>query len=163
MVRPVSAPPIAGMAAILGVILLAAPVAARIEGAPPGMPRANLTTTSHVPALSGRSGLGQSPVMPPEPRGGGNLTAWQAMETPRAFPGLFDPSLATDPADGLTVMFGGCPGVTCSGTSYSNATWAYAAGVWEQLNLTTSPPGRTTAQMTWDPAANEVILFGGEG
>jgi hypothetical protein len=118
---------------------------------------------AHVRALSGRMELRQSPVMQPEPTGVGNRTAWQAMESPRSFPGLFDPSLATDPADGVTVMFGGCPGVTCSGTSYSNATWTYAAGVWQRLNLTTSPPGRTTAEMAWDPAASEVILFGGEG
>ncbi|MCI4334645.1 MAG: hypothetical protein L3K04_03335 [Thermoplasmata archaeon] len=85
------------------------------------------------------------------------------MGTARHFPGLFNPSLATDPLDGEVVLFGGCPGVTCSGKSASNATWTYSSGTWTQLNLTTYPPARTGGQMGWDPVDGQVVLFGGDG
>jgi hypothetical protein len=156
-------PALAGWAMILGIVLLVSPLAGRSETRTTNTSRAFDAPLGNARAATNRVDVTSGPTFHSGPDGLGNQTSWQAMATPRSFPGLFDPSLATDPADGLTVMFGGCPGVTCSGTSYSNATWTYAAGVWERLNLTTSPPGRTTAQMAWDPAANEVILFGGEG
>jgi hypothetical protein len=65
--------------------------------------------------------------------------------------------------DGEAVLFGGCPGVLCSASSVSNATWTYSDGNWTRLNLSVSPPGRSYAQMAWDPAIQAIVLFGGSG
>lgn len=87
---------------------------------------------------------------------------WYQYPTPSGFEGLFYPSLASDPVDNYTVLFGGCTGVECP-SGDTNATWVFQDSAWTRLNLTAAPPPRGEAQMAWDPSAGAIILFGGTG
>ncbi len=87
--------------------------------------------------------------------------AWQSYPTPSGFPGLFNPSVASDPVDHELVVFGGCVQVLC--TVGTNATWTESNGLWTERNPAASPPPREEAQMAWDPADGYVLLFGGTG
>ena len=44
-----------------------------------------------------------------------------------------------------------------------NDTWTYRSGVWRQQQPATSPPVRYLGGMTFDPATQQVLLFGGTG
>ncbi|HEV2519986.1 MAG TPA: PKD domain-containing protein [Thermoplasmata archaeon] len=68
------------------------------------------------------------------------------------------PSVAYDPADKYTVLFGG--GIHPSALSYSD-TWKYDGGVWTQLTPGVSPIGRLGAGMVYDGKDGYVLLFGG--
>ncbi len=75
-------------------------------------------------------------------------------------PGAWGGSMAYDPADNVTLYFGGCGLSACPG----NQTWAFANGGW--ANLTDprhAPPARTEASMDYDPNMGGVLLFGGAG
>ncbi|MCI4351037.1 MAG: hypothetical protein L3K15_05955 [Thermoplasmata archaeon] len=91
----------------------------------------------------------------------GTAGGWQQFRTPTGFPGLYYPSLASDPSDLGVIQFGGCTSVLC--TSASNATWLYSEGSWSRLAPSVAPTPRGEAQMTWDPADGSVVLFGGHG
>ncbi len=74
--------------------------------------------------------------------------------------------LADDPADGYSMMFGGCTswnfGVTppvCN--ALINDTWTFKGGTWTQLTPPTAPSPRYLSQMAYDPATREIVLFGG--
>jgi PKD repeat protein len=68
-------------------------------------------------------------------------------------------SIAFDPVDGYTVLFGGFG----TSPSYLNDTWAFENGTWVELHPTVSPSGRVYAGMTWDASDGYVLLFGGMG
>ncbi|MGA8665100.1 MAG: PKD domain-containing protein [Thermoplasmata archaeon] len=73
-----------------------------------------------------------------------------------------------DPADNMTLLFGGCPS---SGTYYySHAcpalgdTWKFVNGIWTNLTATLigpAPPARADAGIAYDAADGYVVLFGG--
>ncbi|HYA57272.1 MAG TPA: kelch repeat-containing protein [Thermoplasmata archaeon] len=69
-------------------------------------------------------------------------------------------SLANDPQGPGALLFGGCLGTGCTPT---NDTWRFSGGVWTLLHLSTAPPARSFAAMSWDTEAQEVLLFGGNG
>ncbi|MDE1819607.1 MAG: PKD domain-containing protein [Euryarchaeota archaeon] len=80
--------------------------------------------------------------------------------------------MSDDPADSEAVLFGGCTlfnidilnpsNSACGSTDYSQQTAVYtAAGGWKVLSPSTSPSVREAQGMAFDPATNEVILFGG--
>ncbi|MCI4365929.1 MAG: hypothetical protein L3K10_07740 [Thermoplasmata archaeon] len=87
--------------------------------------------------------------------------AWQPIAAPTVPPGLFYPSVASDPNDQSAIEFGGCTTVLC--TEGTNATWSDSNGVWTQLHPVVAPSPRSEAQMAWDPADSYVLLFGGRG
>ena len=53
-------------------------------------------------------------------------------------------------------MFGGD-----NGTTYLNDTWTFDGVTWTQIATKTPPPARAAAQMAYDSATHEVVLFGG--
>ncbi|HTP54863.1 MAG TPA: PKD domain-containing protein [Thermoplasmata archaeon] len=84
-----------------------------------------------------------------------NVTAPGAGVAPA--PG-YGESVATDPVDRVTLLFGGCLTNECP----SNQTWEFANGSWENLTSTAgSPPGRYDAAFDYDPNMHGFLLFGG--
>lgn len=78
--------------------------------------------------------------------------------------------MAYDPASGQLVLFGG--------QDYEgNDTWTWSGTTWTQVDDSTdpgcgnestnpcplSPPPRSTSPMTYDPATDQLVLFGGRG
>jgi hypothetical protein len=74
-------------------------------------------------------------------------------------------SLAYDPTDNETVLFGGCTpgGLDNLFCVPSNETEALQGGYWVPLNESPSPPPLYQAAMAYDPLDGYVVLFGGEG
>ncbi len=72
-----------------------------------------------------------------------------------------DGALAFDPADSEDVLFGGTGGCGAA----CNDTWTYARSTWTRLAATSGsvPPGRSGADIGFDPGLDRVILFGGQG
>jgi hypothetical protein len=70
-------------------------------------------------------------------------------------------AMTYDAADGYVLLFGGCARLDCS-VAVFNDTWTFHAGVWTPLpGSVTEPPGRGSSWLTYDPADNYVLLFGG--
>jgi galactose oxidase-like protein/SprB-like repeat protein len=67
-------------------------------------------------------------------------------------------SVAYDPADGYTLMFGGMDTSTFIPV---NSTFKYTAGHWSLLAPPNSPPPVSEASMAYDPVLGGVVLFGG--
>lgn len=72
---------------------------------------------------------------------------------------LFRVEAATDPADGYIVMFGGCTAAACNPTS--STTWTYENLTWTKRTSTSTPGGRAYTGITYDPAIQRVLMFGG--
>jgi hypothetical protein len=77
-------------------------------------------------------------------------------------------SLAYDPLTQTAILFGGESYrllVNAAGESYIGAdyhdTWAFSNGQWTQLSPAHSPGGRDSAMMAYDPASQQIVLFGG--
>jgi len=70
-------------------------------------------------------------------------------------------SMAYDAATGNVVLFGGIG--SSGGQPYLNDTWVWNGSTWTEENLTNLPPGRYGAMMAYDAAAENVVLFGGNG
>jgi hypothetical protein len=101
------------------------------------------------------SGVGAAP-----PPGPGPTMNWHRISTTVA-PGPRDRlGMAYDPTDGYTVLYGGYNYLL--GTPFYYDTWAYSAGVWTDLNLSTHPPAPSGFQMAYFPPLHGVVLFGGE-
>jgi len=67
--------------------------------------------------------------------------------------------LVFDPGTQALVLFGGCAGVLCLGTI--NETWELVSGQWSEVGGAVHPSARSGPAMVYDPAAGEVLLFGG--
>jgi Dockerin type I domain len=69
--------------------------------------------------------------------------------------------MAYNPAIGKTILFGGqtCSGGLCS--VWLNDTWAWDGNDWTQLTPATAPPPRNSTSLTYDPALQQLVLFGG--
>ena len=68
-------------------------------------------------------------------------------------------AMAYDAAHGQVVMFGGFgPG---GQNGYLNDTWLWNGTTWTQVFPANSPSPRSNAQMVYDPATGNVVLFGG--
>ena len=65
--------------------------------------------------------------------------------------------MASDDADGQTVLFGG---VDASRT-YLSDTWLWTGSTWVEDSPTTGPPPEDGATMAYDPDLSAVVLFGG--
>ena len=89
-----------------------------------------------------------------------NGTTW-IQQNPANSPAVrYAQGMSYDAAAGEVVMFGGYNGQTASGSL--NDTWLYDGTNWTQSNTATSPSGRDVPNgMEYDPATNQVVLFGG--
>lgn len=101
-----------------------------------------------------------APIIGPTPSG--QLPTPSATPTPAGGPGTPGPrvgaSMAWDQKDGYLLMFGGA---TYTPATVYDDTWAWTGREWKQLKPATSPPGRASAAMAFDPASQRVLLFGG--
>jgi hypothetical protein len=96
--------------------------------------------------------------------GRGNATGlqpgWNLLTNLSQSPSLRDmASMAYDPALGEVVLFGGYyPSIMPLGD-----TWTFAHDQWTDLalNQTAAPAPRWGARMIWDPASQQLVLFGG--
>jgi adhesin/invasin len=72
-------------------------------------------------------------------------------------------AMATDPATGDELLFGGFdnPNDTTDGTVVGG-TWSWNDTAWSALSPATSPSPRAFAQMATDPATGQVVLMGGQ-
>ncbi|HEY2565216.1 MAG TPA: kelch repeat-containing protein [Acidimicrobiales bacterium] len=83
----------------------------------------------------------------------GNPPHWDPSPAPRD-----GAAMAYDPATKQLVFFGGHGTDAARGR---NDTWIWNGGTWKQLATATAPPARYRASMAFDPATNQLILFGG--
>lgn len=94
---------------------------------------------------------------------GGNWTQLHPNYSPAP---LWGASMAYDPTDSATILFGGWTcgnppaGSTCVAT-LSNDTWSFRSGSWTPLNLSVAPSPRASASLSYDPLLGGLILFGG--
>ncbi|HEX3833146.1 MAG TPA: putative Ig domain-containing protein [Solirubrobacteraceae bacterium] len=88
-----------------------------------------------------------------------NGTNWVQLHPVTSPPPLDGAAMAYDPAIKQIVMFGGY-GPT--GGGYSASTWAWTGSNWQQLAPATVPAARYDESMAWDPATQQLVMFGGE-
>ncbi len=87
-------------------------------------------------------------------------TAWTKQQ-PTASPSpRTGAAMVYDPATSQLLLFGGSSHPFTEG-GYLGDTWTWDGTTWTQLHPATSPPARHNADMIYDAASNEVILFGG--
>jgi hypothetical protein len=67
-------------------------------------------------------------------------------------------SMAYDPATGQLVLFGG---VGQGQTGIMGDTWIWDGTTWTQQSPATSPPPLSGADLAYDPATTQLVLFGG--
>jgi len=83
---------------------------------------------------------------------------WTNITKPTAPPARFWASMTYDEPDGFVVLFGGLS----IGYVDMNDTWKFVGGDWSQLSAPTHPSARDgSAIASFNPAQNQVILFGG--
>jgi titin len=97
------------------------------------------------------------PVIPPS--GDWTESAPALAPSPRA-----TSSEAWDPATGQLILFGGgaCSG-SGGGCTVTNDTWSWTGTTWTSLAPSSSPPPLAEASLAYDPAAGQLVLFGGIG
>jgi hypothetical protein len=66
--------------------------------------------------------------------------------------------MATDPATGQVVLFGGN---NCTTDGYINDTWTWNGSTWTEQFPSTSPPARGFFGFAADPVLDQPVLFGG--
>ncbi len=89
-----------------------------------------------------------------------NLSLANAAQPPPRVTG----SMVYDSELGEVVLFGGQYfNGTTDATDFYNDTWTFAHGVWTNVTTTVAPSPRSGAGLAYDPANNEVVLFGGRG
>lgn len=91
---------------------------------------------------------------------------WNGTNWSNVTPGTGNPparrnlSMAYDAAANQVVMFGGNANTVGNNVTYGD-TWLWNGSSWSQANSSTNPVARTGAAMAYDPATQQVILFGG--
>jgi hypothetical protein len=84
---------------------------------------------------------------------------WVPLVTPSAPSPRDAPAMATDPATGGVLLFGG---TSANGYGMLGDTWIWKDGAWIPAVTSTTPPRRGFASMAGDTATNTVVLFGGQ-
>jgi hypothetical protein len=69
-------------------------------------------------------------------------------------------ALVYDAATSQLLLFGGSSKIGTAGGFFGD-TWVWTGTTWQQLNPATSPPARHNADMIYDAADQDVVLFGG--
>jgi len=90
---------------------------------------------------------------------------WTNLSTNGTPPAWVDPTMAYDPIDGYTVLFGGASGA-CSGPGHcqpENSTWILLGANWTNATTTAgpAPSPRVGAGFVSDPLRDRLVLFGG--
>ncbi len=94
-----------------------------------------------------------------------NGTTWSRL-TPTASPPVDNGwSMAYDPATATVLLFGGISSDPSTASAMSPAialggTWSWNGTTWTKLSPATSPPPRSGASMTYDPATEAMLLSG---
>ncbi len=94
----------------------------------------------------------------------GLVLAWKNLSLSDANqpPPRNDGNMVYDATDQYVLLFGGTYlNETLGHYVEYNDTWTFADGVWTNVTPTVSPSARQGAGMAYDPAQNDVILFGG--
>jgi len=127
------------------------------------LPQPILLDPSNGNLFVGESGTGMLIELPPGPPSNNSTGFWTPVATEGGPSGRAGAGMVYDAALGEVVLFGGCVSGSflyqnCSAT---NDTWTYSGGSWTQLLLRSSPSARVLPSMVYDPAIQEVLLFGG--
>jgi hypothetical protein len=69
-------------------------------------------------------------------------------------------ALVYDAATGQLLLFGGSSKIGTAGGFFGD-TWIWTGTTWRQLHPVTSPPARHNADLIYDAADHDVVLFGG--
>ena len=69
-------------------------------------------------------------------------------------------ALVYDAATGQLLLFGGSRKIGTAGGFFGD-TWTWNGTTWHKLHPATSPPARHNADMIYDAASQDVVLFGG--
>jgi cysteine-rich repeat protein len=86
--------------------------------------------------------------------------SWQLIgESTPGLAGRWQHVMAYDPVRRVVVLFGGTSGL--NNAALLDDTWLWDGSHWTRLD-TTPPPPRTQATLTWHPARQRLVLFGGE-
>jgi hypothetical protein len=110
------------------------------------------------PSLSSSAGVANSGPVGPSTGAPNwlNVTLNGSTTSP---PQGYGTTVTYDPADRLTLLFGGCLAAECP----SNQTWEFTNGSWTNItNPTDAPPAREHASADFDANMGGVLLFGGE-
>jgi hypothetical protein len=86
-----------------------------------------------------------------------------ADQHPATNPRLWSPAMVYDPARQEIVLFGTTVATGGSVDGVASETWAWDGVNWRQAHPRTPPNARHRAQLVYDSALKEVIMFGGSG
>ncbi|MGA8664718.1 MAG: kelch repeat-containing protein [Thermoplasmata archaeon] len=160
----VAAPPLVDPASViaptLGPTELEAAQASlsRGEGPAGGAPFACAPSTT-VPSMTdcGRSAPSSPPaVHPASAFNPTNGLGWAIQGVPQSR-GYINYALTWDPIDGYVLLFGGS---NATG-DYMGDTWSFQNGAWTELFPLTTPLGRDSSGLVYDPSDSSMMLFGG--
>jgi hypothetical protein len=84
--------------------------------------------------------------------------AWTELSPSNTPPARSHAAMEFFPATGDTILFGGVEGFDATGT---NSTWIWDGGSWLPAEPRISPSPRYSANMVFNPAQGELLLFGG--
>jgi serine/threonine protein kinase len=146
----------AGLAVIGLLVAVIANAASSGTVASPGTGRSRGAGSSRSSGAS--PGPAQSSA-PPRASAGAPGSTWTALSPATSPSARAGTALAYDPATSQLVLFGGL--ASHAGT-FSNDTWTWNGTTWTQRFPATSPPARYLASMAYDPAARQLVLFGGD-
>ena len=127
------------------------------------LPGAVLVDPSTGNVFVGEDGTGMLVELPPATPSTNTTGYWSPVSTPASPTGRAGFGMVYDAAMAKVVVFGGCESASffsqdCNAT---NDLWTYSAGNWTQLHPPVSPPARMLPSMAYDPASQEIVLFGG--
>jgi hypothetical protein len=84
--------------------------------------------------------------------------AWTQLNPARSPSPRTGAAMVYDAATGQLLLFGGS---SFTGSPYYRDTWVWTGRTWRRLHPATSPPARHNADMIYDAATHNVVLFGG--
>jgi len=91
-------------------------------------------------------------------------TTWTQLAPPTVPSARVGASMVFDQALGRIILFGGAssnPDATSASPTVFDDMWTFDGTTWQQLHPATIPSGRFLAQMTYDDASQQIVLFGG--
>lgn len=94
-----------------------------------------------------------------------NGTTWVQLSPAESPPARYGASIAYDQASAQVVMFGGdtegSEGSETGENGESSETWVYEGSSWVKQSFAGGPSPRSFASMGYDPATDQLVLFGG--